>query len=123
MAFEGFNPTKKEREAIDAAYRYITENTRDEYRSNNFMKDEAHAQQIPRIAAKGNCVKWFLDGLKEPEKTLREMYYCRPAAIWFQGMGAEQVYNPAFNKKPILVAAVVAYDAAFKRMQDMDMAR
>ena len=117
---DNFNPTKAEREAIEGAYRWITENTRDEYRSNDYLKQERNGygkpnDKIPLVAAKGNCVKWFLDGVQAPDVPLRDCYYCRPAALWFQGMGAARSGNAAVNM-PALTAAVAAYNAAFQRM-------
>jgi hypothetical protein len=120
--FEGFKPTKTEKAAIDGAWRWLTENTRDEYRSNNLMKDEHRGygnrhDRVPLIAAKGMCLSWFARGVACPNMLLADGYYMRPAAIWFMGMGADRSGAAAINM-PAITAAVAAYDAAFKRMID-----
>jgi hypothetical protein len=118
--FEGFVTTKAEKAAIEGAWYWLVSNTRDEYRSTRFMKDEHRGygnshDRVPLIAAKGMCLSWFLRGVNSPDGLLRDFYSCRPAAVWFQGMGAERSGGAAINM-PALEAAVAAYDAAFARM-------
>ncbi len=118
--FEGFKPTAKEKKAIEGAWNWLISNTRDEYRSANYMKGEQkgynrHNDRVPLVAAKGMCLQWFLAGVQAPELLLRDCYYMRPATIWFEGMGAGRVGAGAINM-PTLNAAVEAYKAAFGRM-------
>jgi hypothetical protein len=118
--FEGFKLTAKEKGAIDGAWRWLVEYTRDEYRSTAYMKAETKGygnsnDRIPLAAAKGLCLKWFLQGVNKPDLLLRHCFDMRPAAIWFQGMGAERSGAAAINM-PVLEAAEKAYMAAFDRM-------
>jgi len=124
--FEGFKLTTKEKAAIDGAWYWLVSNTRDEYRSVSLMKEEnrGYGNRNDRgnaMAAKGMCICWFLKGVRVPGMPLRDCYYMRPAAIWFQGMGAERSGAAAINM-PALEAAEAAYMDAFTRMQDADRA-
>jgi hypothetical protein len=121
---EGFKTTTKERAAIAGAWEWLIANTRDEYRSKNFLKDEKNGygnpnDRVPEIAAKGMCLSWFLRGVQSPDALLRDWYFCRPAAIWFAGMGTERSGNAAINMTA-LQAAAEAYEAAFARMTAKD---
>ena len=126
--FENFKPTAKEKQAIEGAWRWLVENTRDEFRSTNFMKQEHRGygnanDRIPLIAAKGMCLQWFLQGVNRPDVFLRDCYYMRPAAIWFEGMGADAVmdnHRRVALSWPKYQAAVEAYQTAFARMQTKD---
>jgi len=122
--FEGFKPTTKEHAAIARGWEWLVANTHDKYRSKSFLKDEKNGygnpnDRVPEIAAKGLCLSWFLKGVQSPDILLRDWYYCRPAAIWFTGMGTERSGNAAINM-PVLMAAVEAYEAAFARMTAKD---
>ncbi len=122
--FDAFKPAAAEKRAIEGAWNWLIANTRDQYRSASFMKQEhkgcGHANdRIPLIAAKGLCLRWFLEGVNNPGALLRDCYYMRPAAIWFKGAGAERSGAAAVNM-PALEAAVASYDVAFKRMQAED---
>ena len=122
--FGNFKPTTKEKQAIEGAWGWLMANTRDEHRSASFMKQEHRgygnaSDRVPLIAAKGMCLQWFLQGANKPEVLLRDCYYMRPAAIWFEGMGADIVTNTA-NAFPRLTHAVEAYQTAFARMHAKD---
>jgi len=71
------------------------------------------------IVAKGMCLSWFLKGVNKPEVLLKDCYFMRPAAIWFEGMGAERSGAAAVNMTA-LVGAVEAYNAAFARMNAVE---
>jgi hypothetical protein len=73
--------------------------------------------RVPLIAAKSMCLSWFLEGVRKPGVLLKDCYYMRPAAIWFEGMGAERSGAAAINMTA-LEAAVNAYQAAFGRMTE-----
>ena len=122
--FDNFKPTAKEKQAINLAWRWLTANTRDEHRSTSFMEQEHRgygnrSDRVPLIAAKGVCLQWFLEGVHTPEALLRYCYFMRPAAVWFEGMGAERSHSVVASML-VLQAAVEAYQAAFARMQTKD---
>ena len=120
--FDNFRVTAAEKRAIEGAWNWLIANMRDQYRSMSFMKQEhkgygnAH-DRVPLIAAKGMCLSWFLKGVHVPGVLLKDCYYMRPAAIWFEGMGAERSGAAAINMTA-LEAAVNAYQAAFRRMTE-----
>lgn len=122
--FEGFKLTRAEHRSIDRGWSWLTENTRDTHRSHRFMLDETSGygnrnDRVPQMAAKGMCLSWVRQGVIKPDVLLRDFYSMHPAAIWFQGMGAERSSEVIANIA-LLTEAVLAYDAAFKRMIDLE---
>lgn len=130
--FEGFNPTKSEIKAINAAWYLVEELTGSDYRSFKYMKDESlgygsKSDRIPQCAAKGLCVSWFMDGMENPDALLRDKYYTRPASIWFKGYAARiadefRRYGTQLTDEyqNVLNCGKNAYDTAFNRMISQD---
>lgn len=122
-----YKPTKKERYLIEGAFRYIEDCHSPSGEIARLARDEKRGYgnrniAIPMIAAKALCVKWFLQGVNNPDIMLRDYYHMRPAAVWVIGKGADRATGaPAINK-PALENAVAAHEAAFKRMMDKSTA-
>ena len=124
--WNGYKPTKAEKQAIEGAYYYLADcQVGSRNRLDHWMKQERSGygnrhDAIPAIGAKALCVQWFLEGVKRPNALLRDTFEMRPAAVWLQGLGARKSTGaPAINL-PCLEAAKAAHDAAFKRMIDED---
>lgn len=119
---ENFDPTRKEKEAINTAYNWIEENAaRDSYTSKKFMQMEHKGygnvnDRIPLLAAKGICVKFFMEGVEEPDMLLREQYDKRLAYLWFAGLGAKWRHEEKALPYDILVNGLQAWNDAFNRM-------
>jgi hypothetical protein len=119
--FENFKPTKAETKAIDAAWSWLMDTMPSEHTCKSYMLDERRGynrrdDKIPEIAAKGLCLKWFMEGVARPRVLLRDFYNRRPAAVWFTGLGAERAGAPDKLDMPLLVAAVAAYVNTYERM-------
>lgn len=131
--FEGYKPTKQEATAIERGFRLLAETMRNSYRIEQCARDEKRgygnaSDRIPLAAARGICCKWFIQGWNDPEMLLRRNYFCRPAAIYMTGLGADMR-----NASDIRIrigwslacatavgaarAAADAHETAFKRMQ------
>ena len=124
--WNGYKPTKKERELIEKAFNFIHELFGCDSRIERAAKDEAkgygiRCDGIPLIGAKALCVKWFMRGIKNPNQYLRYTYMLRPAAIYFMGLGASSV-DRVIAHEGLLQKACEAHEAAFKRMHERDLA-
>jgi hypothetical protein len=124
--WNGYKPTKAEREQIEHAFCFILEIAGQDWRVERAAKDEAKGygnrnDGIPLIGAKALCVKWFLQGANRPNQYLRDTYFLRPAAIYLTGLGATR-RDDIIAHEGALTLAVAAHDAAFKRMMDADKA-
>lgn len=127
MMFEGYKPTKREREAIDRAFYAVCELAGHDHRAEMFAKDEKRGygnrnDSIPLAAAYGMCCKWFMHGVEKPDAMLRDHYFIRPAAIWFQGTGAYVANKGPINRDQLYMiqAGVDAHEDAFNRMMHRD---
>lgn len=131
VMWTGYNPTKKERDAIDNAYRLLQVHYVGGYGElDRWMKQErkgygSRNDAIPTIGAKALCVKWILQGMTtQKHALLRDMYMLRPAAVWLIGKGGEIWANRDADTiaylRGILEHAQEAHEAAFKRMMDRD---
>lgn len=125
MRLSTFSPTASERRAIEKGFYRIEELTGHNWSCARFVREEHLGygnkhDRIPLIAARGLCSKWFLEGLSAPGALLRNSYYLRPAAIWFQGYAAN-IANTYSNQLPDISdieAGAAAYKDAFDRMLD-----
>lgn len=120
--WEDYKPLKKERDAIDRAYRSIVESAERSHEIVSCMAGERKGygnknDAIPTIGAKALCVKWFYEGFNNPEILARKIYNNRPSAAWLIGYGAACATNKtiAFDNS-IFDAAISAHEATFNRM-------
>ena len=131
--FEGYKPTKSEAAAIERGFRLVAEVARDSYRVENCARDEKNGygntnDRVPLAAARGMVCKWFMQGFRSPDVLLRRNYYCRPAAIYMTGLGADLADQASTPGNWLRLAeavsaaesAVDAHEAAFDRMQSAD---
>lgn len=130
MAFYGFKATKAESDLIGRAFYRVEELAGHDYRLARFAKDEAKGygnarDRVPLAAARGMCLTWFLRGIDKPDSLLRDCYQIRPAAICFQGYGADIGARGgiATEDRALIESAIAAYDAAFNRMMARDKAQ
>lgn len=130
MAFDGFKTTKAESDLIARAFCRVEELGGHDYRLASFAKEESRGygnsrDRVPLSAARGMCLTWFLRGIDDPGALLRDCYQIRPAAIYFQGFGADIGARGGITigDTVLIASAVDAYDAAFKRMQARDKAQ
>ena len=127
--FDDIKLTKAERHAIETAHATLYEFTRSHYELDHWTAQErkgyGHANdRVPLICAKALVVKWFLNGIQEPNALLRDAYALRPAAVYMQGLGAREAHEGRIQADAIaaLRAGVDAWSAAFDRMHQRDMA-
>lgn len=121
--------TKAERHAVETAHATLYGFTRSHCELDHWTAQErkgyGHAgDRVPRICAKALTVKWFLNGIQEPNALLRDAYALRPAAVYMQGWGARAAHEGRIQAGAIaaLRAGVDAWAAAFDRMHQRDMA-
>lgn len=126
---EDLRLTKAEREAIENGYYALRRFTRSDYELDNWAKQERSGygnsrDKIPLICARALLVKWFLQGVKNPDVLLREAYMLRPAAIYFEGLGAFCAKREKIMPETLsdLEKCRAAYEAAFQRMHERDLA-
>lgn len=131
MPLENFSPTKNERAAIAKAFYAIETCGGHSTRFESLARQEHRGygnrnDRVPLIAARGLCVKWFLDGLDDPSILIRQLYWARPAAVFFTGYGAHIAHTYCKNlhssippshelNLSTIRAGKAAYDAAFNR--------
>jgi hypothetical protein len=125
MRLFDFSPTTSERHAINKGFYRIEELTGHNSSCARYARDEHlgygnRHDRIPLIAARGLCSKWFLEGLYSPDILLRDSYYLRPAAVWFQGYAANfaNTYAGKFPDISAIEFGAAAYKSAFDRMLD-----
>lgn len=120
--WNGYKPTKKERQAIENAYRGIVESAARSHEIVDCMRNERKgygfkSDAIPTIGAKALCVKWFYEGLCKPDILAREIYQLRPAAAWLIAHGASCALNRRMGfDHAVFQTALAAHEAAFDRM-------
>ena len=121
--------TKAERHAVETAHATLYGVTRSHCELDHWTAQErngyGHAQdRVPLICAKALVVKWFLNGIQEPDALLRDAYALRPAAVYMQGLGAREAHEGRIQADMIaaLRAGVDAWAAAFDRMHQRKMA-
>lgn len=127
--FEGYNPTKAERAAIERAHGALSQFTRSDWELNDLTKRErtgygVRSDSIPLIAAKGLLCSWFLYGLDNPDQLLRDTFDLRPVAVYMQGLGARAASrsDAGVGMRLLFATAQAAHDAAFDRMMNRDRA-
>ena len=126
---EGYKPTKAEKAVIAHGFQLITEIARDGCQVERCARDEKNGygrpnDKIPLAAAYGMVCKWFVEGFKKPDMLLRKAYFCRPAAIYMNGLGADLADMASTPGDHLRLAEAVsaasaaadAHQAAFDRM-------
>lgn len=126
---EKYKPTKSESNAIARGFHLLTEIARDGYQVERCARDEKNGygrpnDKVPLAAARGMVCKWFVQGWNEPDMLLRKAYYCRPASIYMNGLGAELATVASTPGNHLRLAEAVsaaaaaadAHEAAFARM-------
>ena len=121
MSLSAIRPTNAERQAINRAFYRIEELTGHNPRCAKFANDEHRGygnknDRVPVIAARGMCCRWFLHGFYNPSTLLRDSYWLRPAAIWFEGYGANIANTTPSVDISDIKAGLAAYDAALNRI-------
>jgi hypothetical protein len=126
---EDLTLTKKERDAINAAFSALSLYTRSDLELNDWAKKEQlgygkRNDAIPLICAKALLVKWFLHGVHNPDQLLRDTFHLRPAAMYFEGLGAHCLVRHKIIESDLvkMLIAKQAYEAAFARMHERDVA-
>ena len=126
MVWAHYKPTASERRAIASAWSLIEEKC-DRYLNEvrRHLREEMtgcgfHTDRIPKHAAQGLMIKWFLQGVDNPMMTAFEMRGCRPAAQFMNMEGAyahgpNQACALGLAERETLWFAVQAHEACFKR--------
>lgn len=119
---EDYKPTKAERDAIERAYATLATFTRSDWELNNWAKQEQtgygnRSDRVPLIFAKALLCKWFLQGCDAPNQLLRDTFYCRPAAVYMTGLGAQAATrgDAGVGVRLTFATAADAHQAAFER--------
>ena len=126
MSLAHYKPTTSERRAIASAWSLIKEKC-DRYLNevNRHLREEMtgcgyHSDHIPKLAAQGLMIKWFLQGADNPNMLARDMRGCRPASQFMNMEGAyahgpNQASALSITERETLQSAVNAHEACFKR--------
>lgn len=126
MSWDNYKPTAGERRAIASAWALIEEKCgRYPNEVNRHLREEIkgcgfHSDRIPRHAAQGLMIKWFLQGVKNPNMLARDMRGCRPASQ-FMNMEGAHAHGPnracalSLDERTTLENAVDAHEACFAR--------
>ena len=121
---EGYRPTKAEKTAIAAALKTIERvATRDWLECLRQIKLEASgygraSDRVPLCAAQGLFIGWIIRGIDKPETLLRDCYYCRPASLFAEGLGAALRNKFTQSERLDLRNGHAQHEAAFARMMD-----
>lgn len=94
-----FKPTAAERREIEAAFNLVAticdRSHSDAHALRQHVKVETHGagfagDRIPSICAQWLIVRWFREGVLNPDARMVHTFRIRPAALFAQGLGAEQ---------------------------------
>lgn len=117
--WDNYKPTAKERRAVARAWRLVEEKC-DRYLNevNRHLRDETkdcgfHSDRVPRHAAQGLMIKWFLQGWNNPNMLARDIRGCRPASQFMNMEGTRADIKAV--ELPFFQDAIDAHEACFKR--------
>ena len=121
--------TRAERDLINRAFNSLEQFTRSRWELDQWVRQERKGygragDRVPLIVARALCVKWFRQGVDNPNALLRDAFDLRPAAVYMMGLGARAAHLDRVSEShwvPIK-DAVDAYQAAFDAALDRDFA-